>query len=146
MVALAGVSVTEPPFADHCLTVASPPGMPATTMSPFGRGGLLGDDDEVAVEDAGVDHRVAAHAEHEELALAGEVGGDREQLLDVLLGEHVGAGGDVADQRDVADRPPLHRRAGVRVPAHLDRPRLRRVPAQEAEALQRVQVAVHRRW
>ena len=50
-----------------------------------------------------VDHRVAAHPQHEQLALAGEVGRHREQLLDVLLGEHVGAGGDVADERDVAD-------------------------------------------
>ena len=44
-----------------------------------------------------------AHPQHEQVAVAGEVGGQREDLLDVLLGQHVGAGGDVADQRDVAD-------------------------------------------
>ena len=79
--------------------MASSPGMPATTMSPLLGGGLLAGDDEVAVEDAGVDHRVAADPQHEQLAVAGEVGRQRQHLLDVLLGEHVGAGGDVADER-----------------------------------------------
>ena len=36
-------------------------------------GGLLAHDDVVTVEDAGVDHRLAAHPQHEELAVAGEV-------------------------------------------------------------------------
>ena len=67
------------------------------------------------------------------------------ELLDVLLGQHVGAGGDVADERHVADRSALHDRPGVGVPAHLDGPRLGGVAAQVAEALQRAQVAVHRR-
>ena len=71
--------------------------------------------------------------------------GHRQQLLDVLLGEHVGAGGDVADERHVAHRPPLHHGARSWVPADLDGPRLGRVAAEVAEALQRVEVAVHRR-
>src|SRR5205807_290594 len=66
-------------------------------------GGLLTDDDVVAVEDAGLDHGVAPHAEHEHRALAGEVGREREDLLHVLGGEDAGTGGDVTDERDVAD-------------------------------------------
>src|SRR3954452_19396795 len=64
--------------------------------------GLRSGDDVVAVEDAGVDHRVAPYAEHEQVAVASEVGGQRQQLLDVLLREDVGSGGDVAHERDVA--------------------------------------------
>ena len=55
------------------MTVASSPGMPATTVSPGSAVGLLAHDDVVAVEDAGVDHRVAPDPQHEELAVAGEV-------------------------------------------------------------------------
>ena len=80
--------------------------------------------DEVAVEDAGVDHRVAPDPQHEQVAVAGEVGREREELLDVLLGQHVGAGGDVADERDVADGPALDGGAGGRVEADLDGPGL----------------------
>ena len=76
--------------------------------------------------------------------VAGEVVREREQLLDVLLGQHVGAGGDVADERDVAHRPALDRGARGRVEADLDGPRLGGVAAQEAQALQRGEVAVHR--
>ena len=58
-----------------------------------------------SVEDAEFDHRVAADAEHEQLAVTGEVDRNRQQFLDVLLGEDVGAGGDVTDDgmRQVAD-------------------------------------------
>jgi hypothetical protein len=73
----------------------------------------------------------------------GEVLGEREQLLDVLLGEHVGAGGDVADEGDVAHGAALDRRTRRRVVAHLDRSRLGRIAAQEAHLLERRQVAVH---
>ena len=79
-------------------------------MSPLSATCWRAGDDEVAVEDAGVDHRVAPDPQHEQVALAGEVGGEGEDLLDVLLGEHVGAGGDVADEGHVA------RRAGARSP------------------------------
>ena len=74
---------------------------------------------------------------------AGEVLRQREELLDVLLSEHVGAGGDVADQRYVADRAAFDRRARRGVEAHLDGPRLGWVALQEAHALQRCQMAVH---
>ena len=89
------------------LTVASSPGMPATTMSPGSADGLDADDHEVAVEDAGVDHRLAAHPEHEQLAVAGEVFGDGHELFDLLDREHAGTGGDVAEERYVAHRPAL---------------------------------------
>ena len=114
--------------------MASSPGMPATTMSPRSAVRLGAGHHEVAVEDAGVDHRVAPDPQHEQVAVAGEVGRDRERLLDVLLGQHVGAGGDVAHERDVADRPPLDRRARQRVEADLDGPGLRGVAAEEARA------------
>ena len=82
-------------------------------MSPFSAVVCDARDDEVAVEDAGVDHRVAPDPQHEQLAVAGEVGGQRHDLFDVLLGEHVDAGGDVADERHVAHRAALHRRRPV---------------------------------
>ena len=56
---LAGSSTILPLAAVKVLTVASSPGMPATTMSPCSAVGLGADDHEVAVEDADVDHRVA---------------------------------------------------------------------------------------
>ena len=80
--------------------------------------------DVVAVDDGGLDHRVAPHPQHEEVALAGEVGREGQGLLDVLLGQHVGAGGDVAHEGHVADRPALDGGAGGGVEAHLDGPGL----------------------
>ena len=70
-------------------------------MSPGFGLGLATHHDVVAVEDAGVDHRVAADPQHEQVAGAGEVLRNREKLLDRLLGEHAGAGGDMSDERDV---------------------------------------------
>ena len=102
------------------MTVASSPGIPATTVSPGSAVGLLAHDDVVAVEDAGVDHGVAAHPQHEELAVAGEVFRDGQRLLDVLLREHAGAGGDVAHEGHVAHGPPLDGGARLGVVAHLD--------------------------
>ena len=65
--AFAGRSTILSRLRRNVLTVASSPGMPATTMSPFSAVVLLAHDDVVAVEDAGVDHRVAADPQHEEL-------------------------------------------------------------------------------
>ncbi len=113
--------------------MASSPGMPATTMSPLSAVGCARADDVVAVEDAGLDHGVAAHPEHEQVAVAHEVGGQRHDLLDVLLGEHVGAGGDVAHERHVAHRPALGHRIGGGVVADLDGPGLDRVATEVAE-------------
>ena len=97
--------------------------------------GLLAGDHVVAVEDAGVDHRVAPDPEHEQVALAREVGRDGQDLLDVLLGEHVGAGSDVADERHVADRAALGLRARLRVEPDLDGTGLGGVAPEVAEPL-----------
>ena len=106
----------------------------------------LGGHNEIAVEDAEVDHRIAAHPEHEEFAVAGEIDGNREEFLDVLLGEHVGARSDVADEWYVTDRPAFHHRSAVDVVSHLDGTWLGGVTAEVAETLQRVEVAVDRGW
>jgi hypothetical protein len=60
------------------------------------------------------------------------------------VGQDVGAGGDVADERHVAHRSALDGGARVRVVAHLDGPGLRGVAPQEAEALEAGQVGVDR--
>ena len=112
-------------------------------MSPFSALRLRAHDDEVTVEDADVDHRLAPHAEHEQLAVTGEVLGEREHFLDVLGREHAGARRDVTEERDVAHRPAFDGRAGDRLERHLDRARLGRVAAQVALVLQRREVRVH---
>ena len=85
-------------------------------------GGLLADDDVVTVEDAGLDHRVAPHPQHEHRAFTGEVGREGEDLLDVLGGEDAGTGGDVTDERDVADGPALQVGARRRLELDVERP------------------------
>ena len=64
-------------------------------------GRLLPDDHPVAVADRGVDHRVADHLEQEELAVADQLLGQREDVLDGLLGEDRSTGGDPADDGHV---------------------------------------------
>ena len=59
---------------------------------------LAAHDDDVAVEDPGLDHRVAADAQ-EEVGAARRAARARRLLLDVLLGEQRPAGGDLADER-----------------------------------------------
>src|SRR3546814_20083981 len=84
-------------------------------------GGLLGPAHHVvAVDDRRLDHRVTPHPQHEQVALAGEVGGQGEGLLDVLLGQHVGAGGHVAHEGHVAYGTPVDRHTGGGVEAHFD--------------------------
>ena len=63
---------------------------------------------EVAIENARIDHRVAANAQHEQVAVAGEVGGHWQELFDVLLGQHIGACGNIAHEWDVAHGAALH--------------------------------------
>src|SRR5438270_729939 len=77
------------------------PAGPAPNGDAGGGRVLVAGDDVVAVDDPGLDHRVAPNPEHEQLALAGEVGRQRVRLLDVLLRENVGTCGDVADERHV---------------------------------------------
>src|SRR3546814_1201555 len=75
-----------------------------------------------------------------DLALAGEVGGQGEGLLDVLLGQHVGAGGHVAHEGHVAYGTPVDRRTGGGVEAHFDGAGLGVVAAQEAKLLEGAEV------
>ncbi len=68
---------------------------------------LFADDDEVAVEDAGVDHALAFHAKCEQgvagfsEGAAGEVIGDGEGALKIVDGFDGIAGGDGAQDGDV---------------------------------------------
>ena len=75
--------------------------------------------------------------------VAGEVLGQRQQLLDVFLGQHVGAGGDLADERHVAGGPAVDGDPRVGVVANLDGAGLGRVPPQIPLTLQGGQVRVH---
>ncbi len=43
-------------------------------------------DDEVTIEDASIDHGVTANPQHEEFAIAGELGGDWHELFDAGFG------------------------------------------------------------
>src|SRR5579859_221739 len=107
------------------------------------RGFLLGaHEDHVAVEDAGVDHAFAAHAEEEE-AVLGHFGREEDVLLDVLLGQDGGAGGDVADDRHRDGVAALL--VELLVLDQLHGARLAGVAADEASALQLIQVVVHGR-
>ena len=82
------------------MTVASPSSI-AATMSPFSALGCWRIDDVVAVADRRVDHRVTDDLEQEQLAVADELAGEREDVLDALLGEDRTAGGDPADHGHV---------------------------------------------
>ena len=100
--------------------------------------------DEVTVENARVDHRLAAHLQHEELAVAGEVHRQRHEIFHVLLREHVDAGGNFSDKRNVFRGAPLARDTRRGVESHFDGTRLVGVALQVAEFLQRGEVVVHR--
>ena len=69
--------------------------------------------------------------------------GSGQRLLDVLGREHAGAGGDVADERHVAHRPALDRRARLDVEVDLERAGLGGVAGEVALVLQRGEVRVH---
>ena len=71
---LAGSSAIEAPRRRKRLSVASSSSISATTMSPVSAASVLLDQHRVAVEDAGLDHRIAAHLEREMLAGAEHVG------------------------------------------------------------------------
>ena len=70
----------------------------ATTISPYAGVRLLPDDDDVAVEDPGLDHRVALHAE-QEVGVAAERLRHGDAFLDLLLGEQGPTGRDPSDER-----------------------------------------------
>src|SRR5579884_3647762 len=99
------------------------------------------DQDEVPVEDRGVDHRVALDPEHEAAAPRRPRRRQDELVLEVLGRRDRNAGGDPPDdrQRHGVDR------GGLVVAAGRDqRTRLRRIAPQEAVALERLEVRLHR--
>ena len=125
-----GDSRTRPSTRSSRLTVASSPSTSAATISPSAAVLLAADDDVVAVEDAGVDHRLAADAEQEAVARRGEDARDGHLLLDVLLGEDRRAGRDATEQRQ---HPTPAHVAARRLPvAQVERARLGRVALQRA--------------
>ncbi|BCJ57789.1 hypothetical protein Jiend_12110 [Micromonospora endophytica] len=65
------------------------------------RGRLLPDHHPVAVADRRVEHRVALDLEHEDLALADQLPGQRKDVLHRLLGEDRPTGGDPTEHRHV---------------------------------------------
>src|SRR5205814_4813840 len=96
---------------------------------------------DVAVEDAGLDHRLALDAQQE---VAAKVLGHRDLVLDVLVREQRPTRGDLPEQRQLRQLPDgLGALRCIFGPAdELERPRLRRVSAQQACALEVREVRV----
>ncbi len=68
---------------------------------------LPADNHPVAVGDRGADHRITHDPERDELTLADQLFGQRDDVLDQLVGENRTACGDTADQRHASYyRPP----------------------------------------
>src|SRR5947209_1139079 len=105
----------------------------------IGRFVLRPDQHQVVIENAGVDHAVAAHPE-QEIAFLGQLGREQDVVLDVLLCQ------DRAPRRHVADDgyrdggPPLLVQLGILDDLH--GARLARVALDQAPALQLVEVVV----
>src|SRR5581483_118740 len=96
-------------------------------------------EDHVAVEDARVDHAVAAHLE-QEVAVLGELGREEEVVFDVLLRQDRRTGGHVADDGHRDGVAALVVDLGV---AHeLDGAGLGRIALDQAAALELVEVVV----
>ena len=111
--------------------------------------GLLLDDHQVARQDAGVDHALALDGE-QEVGIRADLVGNRDVILDHLLGQSRSACGDLADQGQNGrpailgrhlHRDPLPRAAAL---DHLERARLRRVAADQPRGLQAGKMRVHR--
>ena len=64
-------------------------------------GGLLAHHDDVAVADRRLDHRVALDLKRKQRALPDQLAGQRQHILDVLLGQDRATGGDAAEQRHI---------------------------------------------
>ena len=92
---------------------------------------------DVAVEDAGPDHRVSVDGEREVIAIVCEALGHGQVLLDVLIGEDRRPGGDAPDHRH------RHRRRARLGEGHGSG--LGRVLSQEALALEVRELRVHAR-
>lgn len=64
--------------------------------------------DPIAVANRGINHRIARYFEHEEIARAGELAGEREDVVNNLLGKNRTTGGDPADGGHVDGRGDLN--------------------------------------
>ena len=62
---------------------------------------LGADNDEVAIADCEIDHRIPHNFEHEEFALSDEGLGEWEDFLDVLFGKDWATGGDSTNEWDI---------------------------------------------
>jgi hypothetical protein len=96
---------------------------------------LRAHDHVVVLGDLGVDHRVAAHPQHEQGALPHQLAGQDEVPVDPLLGQERRPGADLADQR--------HRDRRGLAP-ELDRPVLAGVAADQVQRLEPVEPVADR--
>src|SRR5437763_7295515 len=97
---------------------------------------LAANDDVVAVEDAGVHHRVAAYPEDELVTTARERLRNAEVALDRLLGQHRAAGRDLAYERQHVRLGRRPRGTAPLTPDQLECARLRRVTPQQPGTLE----------
>ena len=102
---------------------------------------LLAHDDEIAVEDPGIDHALSADPEDEGRVLADEVPREGKHVLDVFLGEQRVSGGDAAQDGHVDD--PLGGLAGP-ILEDLNGAGLAGIAMDESFLFQGGEMAVHR--
>jgi hypothetical protein len=95
----------------------------------------------IALENPRVLHRVTPDEQQEVPIVPAREGRDLEILLDVLLGEHGRAGGDLTHQRE----PARSRRPARPVDQDLDRAGLGRVTLEKAQLLEVPEVRMDRR-
>src|SRR5665213_1575104 len=100
------------------------------------------DDDQIAVQDRRVDHRVALDPQHEPAGARAPRCRQDELLFEVLARGDRHAGRDAAEQRQRRGRDPLRLALG---PVGDQRPRLGGIAPQQAAALERLQMRLHRR-
>src|SRR5262245_19354490 len=104
---------------------------------------LLAHDDDVAVEDPGLDHRLAFHAQ-EEVGVAAERLRNRDLVLDCLLGEQRPAGGDAPDEREGRRRRAARRPLLALAADELDSAWLCGITLEQTGTLEVREMRVHR--
>ena len=80
-------------FFDRCLSVNH-----CSNKFAVDRSGLTADDNEIAVEDAGIHHGVTVDFKHEELAMTGQSCRQLEDIFDCLFGGDRCTSSDSSDQ------------------------------------------------